>query len=169
MIKRGENGFTLIEVLISIVLFSTVLLLFSTYFVNSFSQSKRQDHEQIAITIAKQFAEQWKNEEGDISPTNVIVKDKKGKVTSLPLNLLDKSRLNYDDLFKLIDYSFVLPSEKINERNYEPHITIYSLNRDPNETTDPNPLILIEVSIFSTGSNQSLATLTTAIGHHTKG
>ncbi|MBP1930219.1 type IV pilus modification PilV family protein [Ammoniphilus resinae] len=164
----NQKGFTLIEVLVSIVLFSVVLMLFSTYFINSFSLSKRQDSELIAMNIAKQIAEQWKSEEGDLSsPSASILKPVDSDLATI--GLADKTQLGYNDLQKLVGYTLVLPSEKMNDRTYEPHITIQSLNRDPDETMDLSPIIIIEVAIYSTVTKQPLATLTTAIGHETKG
>ncbi len=61
MSAKKENGFTLLEVLVAIILFSFVFLLFGAFFVNSFTASNKQDSQAVAINIARYLAEEWKN------------------------------------------------------------------------------------------------------------
>ncbi|RXT14686.1 prepilin-type N-terminal cleavage/methylation domain-containing protein [Ammoniphilus sp. CFH 90114] len=57
---KQNSGFTLLEVLVAVLLFSFVFLLFGAFFINSFTISTKQDSEVVAINLARQIAEQWK-------------------------------------------------------------------------------------------------------------
>jgi len=50
-------------VLLAVSIFSIALLLFSAYFVNSFTISKSSDRELVAMNLARQIAEQYKNKD----------------------------------------------------------------------------------------------------------
>ena len=53
-ILRNSRGFTLLEVLVSIIILSISLLVFNTFFVNNITQNSRQENKQIAVNIARQ-------------------------------------------------------------------------------------------------------------------
>ncbi len=136
----GQKGFTLIEVLVSIVLFSVVLLLFSTYFVNNTAQSTKQDTKLIAANLARQTAEEWKAKEYD---------DLKEKLALDPTNT-----------------SITLPDETIgdqaiNGRTYKQKIKLTAF-------PDSIPIIVISVSVYDE-SDQLLATLNTGISSPEEG
>lgn len=66
-VLRGQKGFTLIEVLVSILILSFSLLLFNTFFINSISQTTNQETRQIAMNIARQKIGELKEQEVDES------------------------------------------------------------------------------------------------------
>ncbi|ERI11296.1 type IV pilus modification PilV family protein [Aneurinibacillus aneurinilyticus] len=152
-ILSNEKGFTLIEVIAAIIIFSVSLLLFNSYFVNSFSNSKKQDTQMVAMNIARQVAEQWKNSEG-----------------TLPSSEFPEEKLNYERLKELIlkgEEDHILSSTSINGAVYEPKVTLKKMPAG----SDNNPLILITVCVSLKNEKTAipLAILHTAIANPKKG
>ncbi|MBN6186531.1 prepilin-type N-terminal cleavage/methylation domain-containing protein [Aneurinibacillus sp. BA2021] len=149
----NAKGFTLIEVLAAIVIFSVTLLLFNAYFVNSFSHSKKQDTKMVAINVARQIAEQWKNGEG---------------ASSLPTP--SGETFNYEHVKDLIsegNVEYSLSPTSINGTSYLPKVTLKEIPAG----SEDNPLILIIVTVYQENSETSkpLATLYTSMANPNKG
>lgn len=146
-ILSNEKGFTLIEVIAAIIIFSVSLLLFNVYFVNSFSNIKRQDSQLIAMNIARQFAEQWKAGNGTLieSGTTLLATSNYKEIAAKEIEILNKS--------------FSLSNVTLNGITYEPTIVINKLE----------PLYTIQVTVKQEGGDSILATLHTAIANPKKG
>ncbi|BAU26982.1 prepilin-type N-terminal cleavage/methylation domain-containing protein [Aneurinibacillus soli] len=69
---QKEKGFTLIEVVAALVIFSIAILLFSNFFVKGYSLSKKQDNRMIALNLARQTAEEWKSEAGMVTSSTTV-------------------------------------------------------------------------------------------------
>ncbi|MED0671970.1 type II secretion system protein [Aneurinibacillus aneurinilyticus] len=147
-ILSNEKGFTLIEVIAAIIIFSVSLLLFNVYFVNGFSNIKRQDSQLVAMNIARQFAEQWKAGNGTLI-------DKDGTTllaTSSYKKIAEKES-------EILGESFLLSNVTLNGITYEPTIVINKLE----------PLYTIQITVKQAGGDSILATLHTAIANPKKG
>ncbi|WP_027414878.1 type II secretion system protein [Aneurinibacillus terranovensis] len=170
-----EKGFTLIEVLLSIVIFSISLLLFSTFFINNINQSSKQDAQLIAMNLARQTAEQWKNGDGNV--TNPTETDGSAiHVTGVDLS----QPFTYDVLNALISSgtgsgdsqvkTLALPiGQPINGRIYRQSVTLRALSvSDPDGGSPKKAMVLITVTVTDE-NNQELATLTTAMANPARG
>jgi prepilin-type N-terminal cleavage/methylation domain-containing protein len=148
----NQRGFTLLEVLVAIVLFSVATLLFSSMFVSSFQQSKNEDTQLVAINLARQVASGW----GSMSNDEVIsaVKNAEGislQDTTKPIQFPKKvTDQNIPD-----QYNIDIPDQyTINERTYQSIVTINKLD----------PILIITVEITSPGSSKILATVHACVG-----
>jgi prepilin-type N-terminal cleavage/methylation domain-containing protein len=152
----NEKGFTLIEVIASIVIFSVALLLLSSFFTNSFILSKKQDTQMIAMNLARQTAEQWKS--GQVDPEGIAeaIIDK-GDLPSAEV-------LNYEELSKIKGSTITLPPSTINGRTYLQKIQIQDFKPNPE---GEGLLLLLTVTVTEQGgnSNRPLAVLHTAIAN----
>lgn len=146
-ILSNEKGFTLIEVIAAIIIFSVSLLLFNVYFVNSFSNIKRQDSQLVAMNIARQFTEQWKAGNGTLieSGTTLLATSSYKEIAAKETEILNKP--------------FSLSNVSLNGITYEPVIVISKLE----------PLYTIQVTVKQEGADSILATLHTAIANPRKG
>jgi prepilin-type N-terminal cleavage/methylation domain-containing protein len=137
---RREEGFTLLEVLAAITIFSVVILMFSSFFVHGFQTAKSEDKQLVAMNLAQQIVEDLKNAKGEwVNP---------------PQN----SDLTYDELFTLMNQNvneIQLKSVPINDRNYEPKLSLSSLDTGLAD----HPLIILTVSIYTNSSTVPLATV----------
>lgn len=140
----NQRGFTLLEVLVAIVLFSVAILLFSSMFVSSFQQSKNEDTQLVAINLARQVASGW----GSMSNDEVISAVKNAEGISL------------QDTTKPIQFPKQVTDQNIpdqytiNERTYQSIVTINKLD----------PILIITVEITSPGSSKILATVHACVG-----
>jgi prepilin-type N-terminal cleavage/methylation domain-containing protein len=152
-----EKGFTLIEVIASIVIFSVALLLLSSFFTNSFILSKKQDTQMIAMNLARQTAEQWKSGQGG---TEGAVLD----TGELLTETLNNEETIYEALSKLQGHTITLPSSTINGRTYLQKIQIQDFK--PNSEGE-GLLLLLTVTVTEQGGNpeRPLAILHTAIAN----
>jgi prepilin-type N-terminal cleavage/methylation domain-containing protein len=151
-----EKGFTLIEVIASIVIFSVALLLLSSFFTNSFILSKKQDTQMIAMNLARQTAEQWKSGQVDQKDIAGVTIDK-GDLPSAEV-------LNYEELSKIKGSTITLPPSTINGRTYLQKIQIQDFKPD---SASEDLLLLLTVTVTEQGENSErpLAVLHTAIAN----
>lgn len=148
----NAKGFTLIEVLAAIVIFSVTLLLFNAYIVNSFSSNKAQNTNQVAINIAREIAEQWKSGNGQI-PNLASPGSDTGPMT------FEKIQQQYGtSLDNQEGITIELRSLQINQTTYRPFVTLKNMG----------PIISIWVNVKS-NENRVLATLYTGLANPKKG
>lgn len=146
-IFRNSRGFTLLEVLLAISIFSVALLLFSAYFVNSFTISKTGDRELVAMNLARQIAEQYKKV--DYDDLDDEIDEEKEPLT------VDINGTTYEARVKLEKLSLA----KLIELPENEHM-IQRLNNSSTEKSRP---ILIAIHINIEGSSHSLATIHTMV------
>jgi prepilin-type N-terminal cleavage/methylation domain-containing protein len=149
----NEKGFTLLEVLAAIAIFSVALLLFNAYFVNSFSSAKRQDSQLVAMNIARQIAEQWRTGQGEITIGGETIHSSYNEIAAKETEVLvDTDSDGVNDEHALSDII-------LNGITYSPTITIEKLD----------PLYTVKVTVRKKGDISILATLHTAIANPKKG
>jgi|GEM_PF-2546158 len=179
----NERGFSLIEVLASVVIFSTVLLLLANFLIQSYEVSGNEDAKVVAMNLARQTAEQWKNGAGTVpadatlsyykeefSPdTKQIVKSEQTTPTS-PLDITKE--MSYENLHAPFKNGGVnkilisLPASShltINERTYSQTVELRPFG------TASNPLILITVTAAPVDKPSELALFDTALANPNKG
>jgi prepilin-type N-terminal cleavage/methylation domain-containing protein len=149
----NNKGFTLIEVLAAIVIFSVTLLIFNAYIVNSFSSNKSQNTNQVAINIAREIAEQWKSGNGRVPGSTASTPD------IGPMTYQEIKNTYGASLDSVQGATVALHPIQINHTTYTPFVTLKNLG----------PIISITVTVKSSQDNRILATLYTGIANPKKG
>ncbi|WP_139490262.1 prepilin-type N-terminal cleavage/methylation domain-containing protein [Brevibacillus dissolubilis] len=136
---HNQKGLSLLEVVAALLILSIALLIMSHFLIRSFEQSSGQDEQQIAMNLARQTAEQWKQ---DTDAYRQLQKELASSTSSHDITLADVT---------------------INERTYRQTVTIQRF-ATANTGTENNPMILLTVTIHS-DANQELARLSTAVAN----
>jgi prepilin-type N-terminal cleavage/methylation domain-containing protein len=118
---KNTKGFTLIEVLASIVLVSIILMLVGTYFVNSYKQNHDLSRNFNSIQICQSLLEVYRAKEfADLEKSD-------GK--KLTLDKPDiKNELQFDDTTEM------------------PYLAEINIDRHPNL---PNKILILTISVYS--------------------
>ncbi|WP_052947370.1 type IV pilus modification PilV family protein [Aneurinibacillus tyrosinisolvens] len=166
----NERGFTLIEVVASIVIISMALLLLSNFIVRSYVESGVQDNQLISQTLARQVVEDWKSgqyyknedyesiighSEIDHSETHLLDENNAS-------SYLDFASFMKDNALK-VPITFQLQPLAVNGRTYTRTIIIEKLQGNYSEKTtastgnvqffnSPNDEFLVRVRVSSPNS-----------------
>lgn len=149
---QKEKGFTLIEVVAALVIFSIAILLFSNFFVKGYSLSKKQDSRMIALNLARQTAEEWKSDAGIVTTSTTI------NGVTLEAGI----PVTYDQMKQLKGQIIPLNQGNpliINGRNYSQEVAISALDPD----TDHQLLLLTITVRDANHPNDVLAVLHTGV------
>jgi prepilin-type N-terminal cleavage/methylation domain-containing protein len=142
----NERGFTLIEVVASIVIISMALLLLSNFIVRSYVESGVQDNQLIARNIARQIIEDWNSGQYYKKADFQTIKNGSGTIVPSinsyylpPSDNLDFTSFITEEFFLNhrinLPITFEFRDLPINQKNYKGKVVIDKLEGNYSEKT----------------------------------